>query len=268
MEIKCKWCGKMFHIPKCREWVIKYCSKECKYKSLNWVRSWRLVATWEEKRWKNNKIYVKCVCDCWKETRVQRRHIMHKTILSCWCYATEIKRETWKKNTTHWMTKTRLYSIYDGIKYRCWDVWTANMKWYALRWIKNERKTFEDFLRDMWPGYYEHVETYWEKNTQIDRIDVNWNYCKENCRWVTIKEQQNNRRSNHSVYYKWVYYKSVKMLCDELWLPYARTLRRINNWWDICDAIEIPKIENSIKLKWHDFIIKSKRNENNINIMN
>lgn len=33
----------------------------------------------------------------------------------------------------------------------------------------------------------------------LDRIDVNGNYCLENCRWATVKEQQNNKRTNHLI---------------------------------------------------------------------
>ena len=41
--------------------------------------------------------------------------------------------------------------------------------------------------------YKKHVDKYGEKNTQIDRVNGYGNYELLNCRWVTIKEQQNNK---------------------------------------------------------------------------
>jgi hypothetical protein len=46
----------------------------------------------------------------------------------------------------------------------------------------------------MYESYLNHVEQYWEKETTIDRIDVNYHYCKENCKRSTRKEQRQNQR--------------------------------------------------------------------------
>jgi hypothetical protein len=51
------------------------------------------------------------------------------------------------------------------------------------------QNSFESFFADMSEGFFEGAE--------IDRKDTNGNYEPGNCRWVTDKEQQRNKRTNH-----------------------------------------------------------------------
>lgn len=60
----------------------------------------------------------------------------------------------------------------------------------------------------MYPSYIEHLNKHWEMDTTIDRIDNNWDYCKENCKWATRVEQNNNRRDNSYIEIDWVRYNT------------------------------------------------------------
>ena len=214
---------------------------------IKWNRFWRLVALWI---WKHNVtpkwkriIIEKCVCDCWNEKRISRSNLLNWLSTSCWCRWWEHTK--WKPsiNRSHWMTATRIYKIYYWIKRRCNNNRSKN---YSLRWIKCSWNNFEDFYKDMWKSYEEHVKKYWESNTTIDRINPDWNYCKENCRRATYKEQNNNRGNNVLTVYKWKRYKSIKLMCDELWLNYNRVMYRLSMWWNVKDAIEKPKYNHLI----------------------
>lgn len=254
MYIKCKKCGKEFKIFKCRRWVQKYCSKECRFENLEWRKVWRLTVMWNQKK-KNGVVYEECLCDCWNRKWIPRRLLLHGDTISCWCYRAEVARESWKRNKKHWMRWTRMYRIYMCMNARCNDIHHDNYSFYWGRWIKVCRNTFEEFMRDMWESYKQHVEIYWEKDTTIDRINSNWNYCKENCRWATMLKQQNNKRSNKYVEYKWEV-MSISDLCRKYNIPYSRTRERISKWWPIKDAVELPIVPQRLHKKWINFIIK------------
>ena len=95
---------------------------------------------------------------------------------------------------THGMTKSRLYSIWGSMRDRCLRKSHMAYHNYGGRGIKIEWKDFIEFRDDMFESYLEHVKQFGEKQTTIDREDNDGNYCKQNCRWATYKEQRANSR--------------------------------------------------------------------------
>lgn len=141
-----------------------------------------------------------------------------------------------QKMEYHWMTWTAIYRLYAGIVSRC-----KSHKDYKARWIICEWTTFKEFYDDMGHGY-----TKW---LTIDRTDNDWNYSKENCSWVDMKTQCNNRRNNINIEYQWRT-QTLMQWCEELVLPYKTIYSRINRYWYSTHMAFTKSITNKRDNKW------------------
>jgi len=113
------------------------------------------------------------------------------------------------------------YRAWNLMKRRCFNNNTADYSKYGGRGIcvcDRWKNSFSNFLKDMGKR---------PEGCSLDRIDVNGDYCPENCRWATWNQQQRNRRNNREepCIYPWEgkYYVQVqrngvhkRKLCDTM----------------------------------------------------
>lgn len=135
-----------------------------------------------------------CECECGNQAVVSTKDLKRGHTNSCGCYQ---KQRASEAKTKHGKSgeDNRLYRIWKGIKERCFN---SNARYYSNyggrgisicdEW-RNEYLAFEAWALSH--GYQDHLT--------IDRIDVNGNYEPDNCRWVSMKEQCNNRRNNNYI---------------------------------------------------------------------
>lgn len=136
----------------------------------------------------NRKMLV-CKCDCGVVKKIQPYHWKAGITKSCGCKSAELLSEA---NTIleHTEDLDRLRRIYNGMKQRCYNENTDNYLCYGARGIQmcsewlNDRESFIAWALSH--GYSNELS--------IDRIDVNGNYCPDNCRWADDKTQRRNQR--------------------------------------------------------------------------
>jgi len=192
-----------------------------------WKVYWRLTVLYKLPK-PNRECFVMCRCTCWNEKKVRFFSLKEWNTTSCGCFRKEKISILYK---THWMTNSKIYKVYLCMKKRCNNIKNKDYKRYWGRGIKCEWKSFDEFYNDMFPTYKEWLE--------IDRINNDWNYCKDNCKWSTRKEQVRN--TSKTIMYNWV---PLIQICEERWLKHNTIVHRIYLWWSIEDAINLPRKTN------------------------
>lgn len=179
---------------------------------------------------KQGEALWRCRCSCGGVKVARGSGLRNGTTTSCGCYQKEVAAAV---NTSHGLRQSSEYQTWNHMRQRCSNPKDGRYSDYGGRGIVvcESWSSFEQFYADMGPRP--------SKDHTLDRKDNNGNYCKENCRWATRKEQNTNQRSNVRLTH------NGETLVLSEWaeksgIPYKTLHQRIARGWGTDRAITQP----------------------------
>ena len=172
-----------------------------------------------------------CECDCGNTKVLNSYELRRGNVRSCGCLNRELARD---RMTKHGYSKTKIYSEWKKMIYRCKNSNPYNSSRYAQRGIK---------VCDIWANDFEtflnHVSRlphFDEPGYSLDRIDNDGDYEPGNVRWANPVTQANNRRDNVLITYDGETH-TMSEWARKLGMSYSKLQWRIYNGWSIEKAL-------------------------------
>ena len=197
----------------------------------------------ENDRMEKGVRWALCLCECGKESDTRVSDLRSGNTKSCGCLYQETRKTA---HVLHDMGRTRLYSTWTNMKTRCYNPNVHGFKNYGGRGITVCEEWESDFVN----FYNWAVETGYNDELTIERVDVNGNYEPENCMWIKADEQSKNRRGN-------IYIElngktdTLKGWCDELGFPYKIVHQRMKRR-NLDPKENLKWYMNKSDVKWTD----------------
>lgn len=174
----------------------------------------------------------KCLCECGNVSYVSSSNLASGHTLSCGCLHKEKFKGLSKYKNTSYNSIT--YTSYYCMLLRTQKEYHESYDQYKTRKVcKSWLESYDNFYKDMGERP--------SKKYSLDRIDNNLGYFKENCRWATQEEQQNNTSTNVILTYKGET-STMSLLCRKHKVSYELIRGRLRLGWNINKAFETPKL--------------------------
>ena len=201
-------------------------------KDITGQRFGRLIVEEKLGRSERGAITWRCRCDCGNTKTTITSRLLNGEVKSCGCMLVKGDLRI-KKDHEHGYSTTKMYECWADMKRRCNNKNHKNYHQYGGRGITIDPRwnSFKNFLADMGPK---------PENLTIERVDNNGPYCKSNCRWASMKEQANNKRTNVLITFKGET-KTVSQWASELNMLAGTLYARIKDYgWSVEEALTTP----------------------------
>ena len=219
----------------------KSCGCLKKYKAKHHYENLRfgnLTVIKEDGRDSSGCVIWLCKCDCGNDFRTTSTYLRRGFSTSCGCKTQEKSRESHK---THGLSDNKLYQVWKNMKARCDNPNSREYHNYGGRNIKvcqEWKDNFQAFYDWAIQSGYDFTAAFGE--CTLDRINVNEDYYPQNCRWITNKKQQNNKRDNTYIEYDGKT-KTLAEWSEITGINYSTLTYRIKkSHWSIQKALETP----------------------------